>query len=196
MRDASDGNPFFVEEVLRHLIESGVMFEREGRWAASLTLEGVGVPARVEEVLMSRIGRLPDGSQAALGAAAILGREFSFDVLLAMSGGDEEELIEALEAAVGAQLIVEEAAGGAAAYAFTHALVRETLYRPSERRAPASHARRCRAGDRVARRLRGRLAGRRDRDPPPQGRARRRPAARCRVLAARRRAGPRAARVG
>jgi DNA-binding SARP family transcriptional activator/tetratricopeptide (TPR) repeat protein len=126
--EATEGNPFFVEEVMRHLIESGTLFEREGRWTSSLTVEEIGVPEGVEEVLLSRLGRLSENSLAALRNGAVLGREFSFDVLRPMSGMEDDELIAALEEALDAQLIVEEVPqAGGPRYGFTHALVRETL---------------------------------------------------------------------
>ena len=76
----------------------------------------------------SASGGCPDSCRSVLGAAAVLGREFSFDVLRATVGADEDELIAALEEARDAQLIVELDRGDAPAYGFTHALVRQTLY--------------------------------------------------------------------
>jgi tetratricopeptide (TPR) repeat protein len=117
VRAETDGNPFFVEEVVRHLLESG-------RWTATLTPEQIGVPEGVREVLLRRLARLSEGCRTTLAHAAVLGREFDFTTLRAMADGDEDEVIVALEEALEARLVVE-AAGG---YAFTHALVRETLY--------------------------------------------------------------------
>jgi len=128
VHEHTDGNPFFVEEVMRHLIETGVLFERGGRWASALTPDEIGVPEGVKEVLATRLGGLSDGCRAALSQAAVLGREFSFDVLRAMAWPDEDALISALEEAVAAQLIVEAHRRRGPAFAFTHALVRETLY--------------------------------------------------------------------
>jgi DNA-binding SARP family transcriptional activator/tetratricopeptide (TPR) repeat protein len=128
VHEGTDGNPFFVEEVMRHLVESGTLFERDGRWTSALTVEEIGVPEEVEEVLLSRLARLSDGSLATLRRGAVLGREFSFAVLQAMSEVDDDELIAALEEALEAQLIVEEAAQASGPrYGFTHSLVRETL---------------------------------------------------------------------
>jgi predicted ATPase len=124
----TEGNPFFVEEVMRHLIETGVLFERGGRWSSALTPDEIGVPEGVKEVLARRLGRLSESCQGVLSHAAVLGRSFSFDVLRAMAELDEDALIDALEEAVDAQLIVEARGRFAPGYAFTHALVRETLY--------------------------------------------------------------------
>jgi DNA-binding SARP family transcriptional activator/tetratricopeptide (TPR) repeat protein len=122
------GNPFFVEEVMRHLIETGVVFERDGRWISALAPDEIGVPDGVHDVLRSRLTRLSELSRAALAAAAVLGREFSFHVLRALTEQDEEALISALEEALAAQLLVEVEDRRGIDHAFTHALVRETLY--------------------------------------------------------------------
>ena len=126
VHEHTDGNPFFVEEVLRHLIETGVLVERGGRWTSALTSDEIGVPEGVQEVLARRLARLPDACRSVLVAAAVLGREFAFDILTATAGAEEGALIEALEEALEAQLIVELDRGDA--YGFTHALVRQTLY--------------------------------------------------------------------
>jgi DNA-binding SARP family transcriptional activator/tetratricopeptide (TPR) repeat protein len=128
VHEHTDGNPFFIEEVMRHLIETGVLYERGGRWTSALTPDEIGVPEGIHEVLMRRLGRLPDSCRSVLAAAAVLGREFSFDVLRTTLGAEEDELIVALEEALDAQLIVDLDHGEVPAYGFTHALVRQTLY--------------------------------------------------------------------
>ena len=67
----TDGNPFFVEEVVRHLLESG-------RWTDTLTPDEIGVPEGVKEVLVRRLARLSEACRTALAHAAVLGREFDF----------------------------------------------------------------------------------------------------------------------
>jgi len=124
LHQSTDGNPFFVEETVRHLMENGVSLGPGGR-SASGPISELGVPEGVKEVLTRRLARLSDPCRSLLSEASVLGREFSFDLLLAMAGGGEEAAIGALEEALGAQLVVE---APDAAYAFTHALVRETLY--------------------------------------------------------------------
>ena len=121
----TEGNPFFVGEIVRHLIETRVAFGSGGRWSSGAMPDQIGVPEGVKEVLTRRLSRLSETCQGLLSLAAVLGREFAFDLLLAMSGTDEEAVIGALEEALGARLVVEARED---VYAFTHALVRETLY--------------------------------------------------------------------
>jgi DNA-binding SARP family transcriptional activator/tetratricopeptide (TPR) repeat protein len=128
VHEQTEGNPFFVEEVMRDLIERGVLFERGGRWASALTADEIGVPEGVKEVLESRLARLSERCRGVLCGAAVLGREFAFEVLAAMADSSDDEVITALEEAGAAQLVVEEDGRSRATHAFTHALVRETLY--------------------------------------------------------------------
>jgi DNA-binding SARP family transcriptional activator/tetratricopeptide (TPR) repeat protein len=128
IHEATDGNPFFVEEVLRDLIGTGVLFEREGRWASTLGADEIGVPEGVEAVLARRLAALSEACRTTLAQASVLGREFAFDTLSRMAGAEEDTVIGALEEALAAQLVVEAPRRAAPTYAFTHALVREALY--------------------------------------------------------------------
>jgi DNA-binding SARP family transcriptional activator/tetratricopeptide (TPR) repeat protein len=146
VHERTEGNPFFVDEVMRHLIETGVLFERDGRWSSALTADEIGVPEGVREVLGGRLARLSEGCREALSAGAVLGREFEFEVLLEMGLAEEEALIAALEEGLDAQLVVETAREAGTGYGFTHALVREVLYGElSGPRRQRMHARAARA---------------------------------------------------
>jgi DNA-binding SARP family transcriptional activator/tetratricopeptide (TPR) repeat protein len=116
----TDGNPFFIEEVVRHLRES----DRELQGAVALT--EAGVPDGVREVTARRLRHLRAESRQVLQVAAVIGREFDYDVLDAVSPLDDDALIAALEEGVEARVLRE--AGRVGRYAFTHALVRATLY--------------------------------------------------------------------
>ena len=124
----TEGNPFFAEEVLRHLSESGAIYERDGRWASDRTLEGMGIPEGVKETIGRRLARLPAGCDASLAMAAVLGRTWEYEVVRAMEPEADEELLRCVEAALAAHLIVESDVRRSPVYSFSHALVRETLY--------------------------------------------------------------------
>jgi len=124
----TEGNPFFIEEILRHLVETGTIVERDGRWTSDRAIEDMAIPEGVREAVGRRLAGLSDTANRALAEASVLGRSFEFDVLVAMSAIAEDDLLDALDEALRTQLIVEDTNAGAPAYAFRHALVRETLY--------------------------------------------------------------------
>lgn len=127
LHEETAGNPFFVKEVLRHLTETGGITEQDGRWSATVAIEELGIPEGVRDVVERRIRRLPPAAWAALSEAAVVGLEFDLAVLLAMGGGDEDDLLALLDQAAAARLVAE-VAGPVPRYRFAHALVRDTIY--------------------------------------------------------------------
>jgi predicted ATPase len=77
----TDGNPFFVEEVLRHLAEEYKLFGSDGAWASGVAIGEVEVPRTVRLVIEQRLARLSEGCRQLLASAAVVGRDFSFDIL-------------------------------------------------------------------------------------------------------------------
>lgn len=128
IHEETEGNPFFIEEIVRHLVESGAIVHRDGRWTSDRRIEEMGIPEGVREAVGRRLARLSPAANRALADAAVLGRRFGFDLLAAMVGGDDDELLDALDEALAAQLVIDATEGGHASYAFRHAIVRETLY--------------------------------------------------------------------
>jgi tetratricopeptide (TPR) repeat protein len=118
----TEGNPFFVKEVVS-LLASERRLEPGGS-AASWT---VAIPESVRAVVGRRLDRLSETCDRVLTIASVIGREFSIDVLATVSGIDEDALLEALEEALAARVIMEvpQAIGS---YRFAHGLIRETLY--------------------------------------------------------------------
>src|SRR5262245_16200517 len=128
MHRETEGNPFFIEEVVRHLVETGTLTRREGRWVGTASISEIGIPEGIREVLGRRLARLSEAANRVLGHAAALGREFEFAVLGRMVGLDDDALLAAIEEALAAHLVVEVRGRSMPTYAFTHALVRQTLY--------------------------------------------------------------------
>ena len=128
----TEGNPFFIEEVVKVLVEEEKLYRDDGRWCCA-AINAVEIPQSVRVTIQSRVSKLPDLVQETLRLAAVLGREFDFDVLRQAAGGDEDDLIHALEIAEQAQLIEELHRAGSAgrarttAFSFAHALIPSTL---------------------------------------------------------------------
>ncbi|MHB8671732.1 MAG: ATP-binding protein, partial [Acidimicrobiales bacterium] len=124
----TDGNPFFVGEVLRHLTETGeIRQDADGRWTARSELVEISLPDSVREVLTVRVARLGRDADGVLALASVIGREFDVELLSRVTGTGEEELLDILDGACRAAL-VRELPDRPGWYGFTHALVRTTLY--------------------------------------------------------------------
>ncbi len=123
--EETEGNPFFVREVLRHLAETGAVEQREGGWATVVAVEQLSIPEGVRDVVGRRLSRLSSDTNQALRVAAVVGSEFEVGVAQAAVGLGEEALLTALEEAAGARLVTE---ASSTRYRFSHALVRATLY--------------------------------------------------------------------
>jgi tetratricopeptide (TPR) repeat protein len=122
----TDGNPFFVAEVLRHLVESGAVVVQGARWVPAPTVEDVGLPVSVRDVVGQRLRRLRAETGQLLVLAAVIGRDFDLDLLSRVSELSEDRLLDALDEAAAAALI-QEVPGRADRFSFSHALVRRVL---------------------------------------------------------------------
>ena len=122
----TDGNPFFIEEVCKALVESGQLYFKDGSWDRPEMSE-LGIPQSVRVAIQSRVGKLSPDTQELLSQAAVLGREFEFDTLLAAVDVGEDEVIDALEEAERAQLLEERSENGRMILTFSHALIPATL---------------------------------------------------------------------
>lgn len=133
LADQTDGNPLFIEEIMRDLRDTGVGSAagtampglRTG--CGRVDVEHWGVPAGVKEVLWQRLRRLSPDALEALRIASVIGVEFGLDVLKSMLDTDEDALVPLLDEAVHASLITE-APPSLGRYAFAHGLIRHALY--------------------------------------------------------------------
>jgi len=120
----TEGNPFFVEEVLKALIERGSVRRESGRWRRC-DMDQMLIPQSVKEAIANRLDRVSANCNDVLRICAILGKVFTFEELTAAAEQNEDTLLDALDEAVGAQLI---AAGSGDSFSFTHDKIREVLY--------------------------------------------------------------------
>ena len=123
----TEGNPFFVAEILRHLLETGALVQRDdGRWVIARSIAELGLPESVREVIGRRVARLGEATRRVLSIASVIGRDFDFDLLASLTERGEDDLLDLLDEAVAAAVLVESATPGR--FAFAHALVNHTLY--------------------------------------------------------------------
>lgn len=121
--EETEGNPLFVEEIIRHLADAGVQPDRAG----ARELQRFGLPESVKEVISRRLDRLDENAIEWLRVASVIGRDFDASLLEATVSLDEDEFLRALDEALAAGL-VDESDAGSGHYSFAHALIRETLY--------------------------------------------------------------------
>src|SRR5208337_3999509 len=124
--ERADGVPLFVEEMTKAVLEA----ESEGEAAramASIPSSALAVPASLHASLMARLDRLGNAKSVAQIGAAI-GREFSHDLLAAVGGETEAELVTSLDRLVDAGLLYRRGSAPHATYLFKHALVQDTAY--------------------------------------------------------------------
>jgi len=123
--EETEGNPFFVLEVLRHLVETGAVEQHEGVWVPRLPVDQLGIPEGVRDVVGRRLARLSDDANQTLRIAAVVGPEFELGVVQAAGDLSEDTLLSAVEEAAAARVVTEVSA---TRYRFAHALIRATLY--------------------------------------------------------------------
>jgi predicted ATPase len=123
----TDGVPLFVEELTKMVLESGLLQEREERYELTSPLPPLAIPTTLHDSLMARLDRLTTvKGLAQLGAT--LGREFSYELLQAVSPWDEATLQHGLHQLVEAEFLYQQGLPPQATYLFKHALIQDTAY--------------------------------------------------------------------
>lgn len=123
----TEGNPFFVTEVVQHLVETGSLRQADDGWQVVAAVGHLGVPEGVREVLGRRLGRLRPSSNEVLAIASVLGRSFELDLLGALIDRPTLDILSDLDEAIAASLVRADEVTSRS-FSFAHALVRETLY--------------------------------------------------------------------
>lgn len=123
----TDGIPLFVEELTKALLESGQLQEQSDRYVVERSLPYLTIPATLHASLIARLDRLSAAREVAQ-IGAVIGREFSYELLNAIAGFPKKKLDEALEQLTHSELIFRRGVAPQAVYSFKHALVRDTAY--------------------------------------------------------------------
>jgi TOMM system kinase/cyclase fusion protein len=123
----TDGIPLFVEELVKTILESGLVREDAGRYVLTRPLPSLAIPATLQDTLMARLDRLASVKEIAQ-LCALLGREFAYDVLRAVAPLDEPTLQHGLEQLVDAELLYQRGMPPQTTYLFKHALIQDAAY--------------------------------------------------------------------
>jgi DNA-binding CsgD family transcriptional regulator/Tfp pilus assembly protein PilF len=120
----TEGNPFYVEEMLKSLIEAGSIAERFGRWELQ-SGHKLEIPHNIQDAVQWRVERLSENARRIVTFAAVAGQHFDVELLQAVTKQAEQPLLQTLKELINAQLIVEQSSEQ---FAFRHALIREAVY--------------------------------------------------------------------
>jgi class 3 adenylate cyclase/tetratricopeptide (TPR) repeat protein len=128
IRDRTVGNPFFIEETVQTLAETGSLEGTKGAYQLLRPVAELVLPANVKAVLAARIDRLEEREKHVLQTASIIGRNFTEPILRRVVEVPETELMHALDKLVAAEFVFEQALYPQAEYIFKHALTQEVAY--------------------------------------------------------------------
>jgi predicted ATPase len=123
----TEGNPFFIEELFQHLVERGKLTDPNGDFRAALNLTDIDLPQSLRIVIGRRLARLSQDTQKVLGAAAVIGRSFSFELLEASTGANADSLLDCLDEAERVALISSTLQYPEARFKFAHELIRQAV---------------------------------------------------------------------
>jgi class 3 adenylate cyclase/tetratricopeptide (TPR) repeat protein len=122
------GNPFFLEESVRTLVETGALEGERGQYRAARPVAAIQVPSTVQAILAARIDRLPTREKRLLQSASVIGKDVPFALLHALEDEPEEELRQGLAHLQGAEFLYETSLFPDLEYTFKHALTHEVAY--------------------------------------------------------------------
>ncbi len=123
----TDGNPFFIEELFKHLIEQDKLIDSAGEFRHGLKLGDLDVPQSLRLVIGRRLARLGDATLKALGVAAAIGRSFTFELLTGSMRADPDSLLDSVEEAEKTGLITSTLVYPEALFRFSHELIRQAV---------------------------------------------------------------------
>ena len=125
--DWTRGNPFFVEETLKSLVESGALSQKDGRWTG-WEMETLELPPTIRDVIKARVDRLSPNARTLANLAAVIGTRAPHDTLATVSGLSEKEIISALDELLAQRILGETGSVDAIHYDFTHPLLQQVIY--------------------------------------------------------------------
>lgn len=124
LHSLSEGNPFFIEEILKSLVATGDIFQADGSWTRK-PLNQLRIPRTIQAAVQSRLATVSPAARHLLRLAAVAGRRFDFAILQRITGADEATQIKLIKELISAQLVSEETQE---TFSFRHALTRQAIY--------------------------------------------------------------------
>ncbi len=126
--EKTEGVPFFIEEFVRSLRDMGIIERTNYTYHLPKELDRVAIPSTIQDVIMARVDSLPDASKEVLQAGSAIEREFTYELIKAVTELPEQELLSQLSALKDAELLYERGIFPQSTYVFRHSLTREVVY--------------------------------------------------------------------
>ena len=123
----TEGNPLFIEEMLKALVEDGSLIQTRDGWQCK-SASKLHVPRSLRSVIGHRLSRFTPGAREFLALASVLGQQFDLELVLAAGDQPEANVLDNVDAALQARLIAEQRGERMETYSFTHALIRQTIF--------------------------------------------------------------------
>jgi serine/threonine protein kinase/tetratricopeptide (TPR) repeat protein len=147
--ERTEGNPFFIEEVVRSLIDEAIVIFENGEFKVSQKIETVMIPGTINEVLMSRIDKLDENTRTLLKTASVIGRYFFYKILVDVAH-EIDEIDEQLTYLKEIQLVLKRQRMAEVEFLFKHALVQQVVYDTlTDKQKKQSHLRIAQAIERI-----------------------------------------------
>ncbi|MDQ6769142.1 MAG: AAA family ATPase [Gemmatimonadota bacterium] len=125
--DWTRGNPFFVEETLKSLVDSGALTQRDGRWVG-WEMQTLHLPSTIKDVVKGRVDRLTVNARKLANLAAVIGTRAGHETLASIAGLSEADIIAALDELLEQRVLEESGSVDAISYDFTHPLLQQVIY--------------------------------------------------------------------
>jgi predicted ATPase len=126
--EESEGNPYFIEEVVKSLINEGIIDLSDYDWDKKFDPSRINIPSTIKDVIGRRIDRLDDETNTLLRYASVIGNKFTFQTLHHISNIGEDDLIDSIDALISANIINEDESSVEEMYRFDHTQIREVIY--------------------------------------------------------------------
>jgi class 3 adenylate cyclase/tetratricopeptide (TPR) repeat protein len=126
--EKTEGVPFFIEELLKSLRDLKIIEKKDNRYRITQDIRDLTIPATIQDVIMARVDSLPEGTKVILQTASAVGREFSYDLIMRVTGLKEQELLSHLSVLKDSELLYERGIYPQSTYIFKHALTQEVAY--------------------------------------------------------------------
>ena len=128
LQDRTTGNPYFIEEIVKSLVEQGVIVPKDHRWTTRSRLKDIALPSSIKDVITRRLSKVDPRAMKMLERAAVIGRNFGLNVLEKVAESNEEEFVDDLDLLVKSKILAEDPGSGTDMYRFTSSALRDGVY--------------------------------------------------------------------